>query len=178
MKSYKLTIYNQSRVIEMVLLLPFIIFVSLFSGLEIMPKGYFWIATIPILVGLSGMMYYFVKGDLTIEFEEDTLTFIWKDKLIFNYSDIEAISAKDIKIVIIDQDQFLRKIVTSDREIKISHGKPFIKDSQGFITLLSSIINQNGGRIIDSWDDWNEKGYLKWALRINTLIIIGITSVR
>lgn len=177
MKNYKLTIFNQARVIAVVFIFPVILLGSLFAGLELMPKGYFWIVSIPIFAGLSGLMYYFAKGDLIVDFDNETLIFKWEKKLIFNYPTIEAIPAKEIKIVVIDQDQLLRKIITSNREIKISNGKLLMKDSQKFISLLESIINQNGGRIIDSWDVWKEKGYLKWALRINTTIIIGVVSL-
>ncbi len=105
------------------------------------------------------------------------MIFKWKKKLIFNCSEIEAIPTKEIKTVVIDQHQLLRKIITSDREINISNGKLLMKDSQKFINLLRSIIRQNDGREIDSWDVWQEKGYLKWALRINTLIIILMVGI-
>jgi len=177
MKSYKLTIFNQSRVIAVVFLLPVILLGSLFAGLELMPKSYFWIVSIPMFAGLSGLIYYFAKGDLIVDIDEETLLFTWKKKLIFNYNAIEPIAVKDIKTVVIDQGELLRKIITSDREVKISNGKLLMKDSQKFIALLRSTIKQNGGRAIDSWDVWQEKGYLKWALRINTVIIISIVGI-
>jgi hypothetical protein len=150
---------------------------SLFAGLELMPKSYFWIVSIPMFAGLSGLIYYFAKGDLIVDIDEETLLFTWKKKLIFNYNAIEPIAVKDIKTVVIDQGELLRKIITSDREVKISNGKLLMKDSQKFIALLRSTIKQNGGRAIDSWDVWQEKGYLKWALRINTVIIISIVGI-
>jgi len=177
MKSYKLTIFNQSRVIAIVFLLPVILLGSLFAGLEFMPKGYFWIVSIPIFAGLSGLIYYFAKGDLIVDFDDETLIFKWKKKLIFNYSAIKAIPAKEIETLVIDQHQLLRKIITSDREINISNGKLLMKDSQKFINLLRSIIIQNDGREIDSWDVWQEKGYLKWALRINTVVIVSVVGL-
>jgi hypothetical protein len=177
MKSYKLTIFNQSRVIAIVFLLPVILLGSLFAGLELMPKGYFWIVSIPMFAGLSGLIYYFAKGNLIVDVDDETLLFTWEKKLIFNYNAIEPIPVKDIRAVVIDQDQLLRKIITSDREIKISNGKLLMKDSQKFIALLRSSIKQNGGRIIDSWDVWQEKGYLKLALRINTVVIVSIVGL-
>jgi hypothetical protein len=177
MKSYKLTIFSQSRVITVVFLLPVILLVSLFAGLELMPKSYFWIVSIPMFAGLSGLIYYFAKGDLIVDFGDENLRFTWKRKLIFNYDAIESISVKDIKTIVIDQGELLRKIITFDREVKISNGKILMKDSQKFIALLRSSIKQNGGRVIDSWDVWQEKGYLKWALRINTVIIISVVGI-
>ncbi|WP_338732028.1 hypothetical protein [Mangrovimonas cancribranchiae] len=177
MKSYELTIFNQSRVITVVFLFPVILLGSLFAGLELMPKSYFWIVSIPMFAGLSGLIYYFAKGDLIVDFDDETLLFNWKKKLIFNYDAIEPIPVKDIKTVVIDQGELLRKIITSDREVKISNGKLLMKDSQKFIAFLRSSISQNGGRVIDSWDVWQEKGYLKWALKINTVIIISIVGI-
>lgn len=177
MKSYKLTIFNQSRVIAIIFLLPVILLGSLSAGLEFMPKSYFWIVSIPMFAGLSGLIYYFAKGDLIVDYDDEILIFKWQKKLIFNYSSIEAIPAKEIKTVVINQQQLLRKIITSDREINISTGNLLKKDSQMFINLLRSIIRENDGREIDSWDVWQEKGYLKWALRINTLVIVSVVGL-
>ena len=71
MKSYKLTIFNQSRVITVVFLFPVILLGSLFAGLELMPKSYFWIVSIPMFTGLSGLIYYFAKGDLIVDFDDE-----------------------------------------------------------------------------------------------------------
>lgn len=177
MKKYELTIFNQSRVIAIVFLLPVFLLGSLFSGLELMPKSYFWIASIPMFAGLSGLMYYFAKGDLIVDFDEENLMFNWKKKLIFNYSEIESIPVKEIKTIVVDQNQLLKKIITSDRVVNISNGKLLMKDSQKFINLLVSIINQNGGRIINSWDVWKEKGFLQIAYLINSFVLISVLLV-
>ena len=161
----------------MVFLAPIILVGSLLLGLALMPKNYFWAVSIPLFAGLSGLLYYFIKQDLEIDLQEDTLFFKWQKKVMFNYKEIESIPVREIKTVVIDQGQLLRKIITSDREINISNGKLLMKDSQKFIDLLRSIINQNEGKIIDSWDVWQEKGYLKWALRINTVIIISVVGI-
>ena len=174
MKSYELTIFNQSRVIVIVFLLPVILLGSLFAGLELMPKSYFWIVSIPIFAGLSGLLYYFAKGDLIVDFDEENLIFNWKKKLFFSYPDIESIPVKEIKTIVVDQNQLLKKIITLDRVLNISNGKLLMKDSQKFINLLVSIINQNEGRIIDSWDVWKEKGFLRIAYLINSIVLISV----
>jgi hypothetical protein len=172
MKKYELTIFNQSRVIAIVFLLPVSLIGSLLLGLELMPKNYFWVVSIPVFVGLSGLMYYFAKADLIVDFDKENLIFNWKKKLIFNYSKIESIPIKEIKTIVVDQNQLLKKIITSDRVVNISNGKLLMKDSQKFINLLVSIISQNGGRIIDSWDVWKEKGFLRIAYLINSFVLI------
>jgi hypothetical protein len=177
MKKYELTIFNQSRVIAIVFLLPVFLIGSLLLGLELMPKSYFWVVSIPMFVGLSGLMYYFAKADLIVDFNEENLIFNWKKKLIFNYPKIESIPIKEIKTIVVDQNQLLKKIITSDRVINISNGKLLMKDSQKFINLLVSIISQNGGRIIDSWDVWKEKGFLSIAYLINSFVLISVLLV-
>jgi hypothetical protein len=122
-------------------------------------------------------MYYFAKADLIVDFNEENLIFNWKKKLIFNYPKIESIPIKEIKTIVVDQNQLLKKIITSDRVINISNGKLLMKDSQKFINLLVSIISQNGGRIIDSWDVWKEKGFLSIAYLINSFVLISVLLV-
>lgn len=177
MKKYKLTIFNQSRVIAIVFLLPISFLSSLFIGLELMSKNYFWVVSIPVFLVLSGLMYYFTKGDLNVEFDEKYLIFKWKRKLFFNYPAIESIAVKEIKTIVVDQNQLLKKIITSDRVLKISNGKLLMKDSQKFINLLVSIINQNGGRMIDSWDVWKEKGFFRIAYLINSFVLVSVLLV-
>jgi hypothetical protein len=157
--------------------LPVFLIGSLLLGLELMPKSYFWVVSIPMFVGLSGLMYYFAKADLIVDFNEENLIFNWKKKLIFNYPKIESIPIKEIKTIVVDQNQLLKKIITSDRVINISNGKLLMKDSQKFINLLVSIISQNGGRIIDSWDVWKEKGFLSIAYLINSFVLISVLLV-
>ena len=177
MDTYNLTIFNQSRIIAIVFLAPVALIGSFLLGLEFMPKSYFWILTLPLLAILLGLLFYFAKQNLKIECKDNTLFFEWKRKLIFNYRPINPVPISEIKTVVIDQDQLLKKIITKDREINISNGKLLMKDSQRFINALRLIISQNNGRVIDSWDVWQEKGYLKWALRINTIIIVLISGI-
>ena len=177
MDTYNLTIFNQSRIIVIVFLAPVALIGSFLLGLEFMPKNYFWVLTLPLLTILLGVLFYFAKQSLKIECKENTLSFEWKRKLFFNYSPIDPVSISEIETIVIDQNQLLKKIITTDREINISNGKLLMKDSQRFINKLRSIISQNNGRVIDSWDVWQEKGYLKWALRINTVIIVLITGI-
>jgi hypothetical protein len=174
MKIYELTVFHQSRIIAIVFLLPTSLLFSLFSGLELMPKNYFWVISIPLFSALLGLMYYFVKGNLKIEFDNVNLYFTWENKFIFNYTPIDSIAVKDIKAIVIDKDQLLKKIITSDRVIKISNGKLQMKDSHEFINFLISIINQNNGRMIDSWDVWKERGFLRIAYLINSFILITV----
>ena len=53
---------------------------------------------------------------------------------------------------------------TQNRVVKINNGKIYKKDSAKFIDFLTKNTN---ARVIDSWDVWDERGYLKIASRIN-----------
>ncbi len=101
---------------------------------------------------LSGLIYSFVKGGLTVEFATEISLFTWEKKLIFNSGGIEALSVKDIATVAIDQGELLRKIITSDREVKFGSGNLRMEGLAEVHRFLRLSINQNGGRGIDSWD--------------------------
>lgn len=126
------------------------------------------------IIGLFGLLFYFAYGRLNVTYENETLHFEWKQKLLFNYAEIPDIEINEIKRLVIDQGQVLRKIVTDKTEITLGNNRPnnvFKSDSQVFIDFLSKNIQNK--EIIDSWDIWVEKGYLKWALRINTALLLG-----
>jgi len=169
MKQYELTIFRQNRVLLIVLMIPISLLISLFIGLEI---------TIPILniiipvlfLSIIGFgLYYFTIGYLIITQKENRLELQWNKKTVFNYNNIEPIEINQIEALVIDQDQILKKIITAHRTIKINNGKIKHKDSIEFIDFLTKNTN---ARIIDSWDVWDEKGWLKTAYRINSILLI------
>ena len=126
------------------------------------------------IIGLFGLLFYFSYGRLNVTYDNETLHFEWQQKLLFNYAKIPDIEINEIKRLVIDQGQILRKIVTDKAEITLGNNRPnnvFKSDSQVFIDFLTDQVGNK--RIIDSWDIWVKKGYLKWALRVNTIILIG-----
>src|SRR5690606_7527341 len=116
---------------------------------------------------------YFVYGKLMINFYEGKFKFVWEPKLFFKFKNIPDLKIQDIQKVVLDNEEIIRKIIAKDREIILGNGKPktIVKsDSQEFIRfLLEACVNV---KIVDSWDVWYENGYLKWALRVNTVIIL------
>ncbi|WP_282124781.1 hypothetical protein [Algibacter mikhailovii] len=130
------------------------------------------------IIGLFGILLYFSYGRLNVTFENDTLHFEWQKKLLFEYAKIPDIELNEIKCLVIDQGQILRKIITDKVEITLGNNRPnniLKSDSQSFINFLSKEIQ--GKEIIDSWDIWVKKGLLKWALRINTMILIVVVGI-
>ena len=177
MKQFDLTIFRQSRVLLIVLIFPVSALSALFIGRSI---------TIPILnllapiifLGLVGYgLYYYSIGHLTVRLNDKNLEFKWNKKACFNYNEIEPIEIEKINTLVIDQNQFLRKIIGQERTIKINNAKIQKKDSKKFIDFLR---NNTNARVIDRWDIWDEKGWLKIAYRINTFLLtsfIGIVVV-
>jgi len=113
-----------------------------------------------------------------VSYDNETLYFEWQQKLLFNYEKIPTIKVNEIKRLVIDQRQILRKIVTDKIEITLGNNRPnnFLKsDSQVFIDFLTDQVDNK--EILDSWDIWVEKGYLKWALKINTIILIVVIGI-
>ncbi|SDX59011.1 hypothetical protein [Aequorivita viscosa] len=130
------------------------------------------------IIGLFGILFYFSYGRLNVSCKNDTLHFEWQKKLLFDYAKIPDIKLNEIKCLVIDQGQILRKIITDKVEITLGNNRPnnvLKSDSQAFINFLSKEIQDK--EIIDSWDIWVEKGFLKWALRINTMILIVVIGI-
>ena len=174
MKQFELTIFGQSRILLIVFMFPISLLTALFIGLEINISILNII--IPILfLGLVGFgLYYFSVGHLTVIQKEKRLEFTWSKKAIFKYNDIPPIEIDKIETLVIDQNELLKKIITHDRVVKINNGKIYKKDSAKFIDFLTK--NSNA-RVIDSWDVWDEKGWLKTVYRINTIILISFIGI-
>lgn len=171
MQKFELTIFRQSRVLIGLFLTPFALIGLLILGAELKS----------ILIGLLLFafylltIYYFVVGHLTITIDNGQLKFNWTNKLIFNYDNIEPLNIRDINTIVIDNGQLLRKIITKERTIKINNAKVQQKDALKFIYELGILTKENNVREIDSWDEWDDKGYIKTAYRINTVILVLAT---
>ncbi len=173
MQKFELTIFRQSRVLLGVFLTPVALIGSLILGAEL---NNVFIGLILFAVYLL-TVYYFVVGHLIIAIDNSELKFNWTRKLIFNYDNIEPINIADIKTIVIDNGQLLRKIITTDRTIKINNAKVQQKDAPEFIYELGVLTKENNVREIDSWDEWADKGYIKTAYRINTFLLLSTTVV-
>ena len=174
MKQFELTIFSQNRVLLIVLFFPISLLTAFFIGLVINISILNIIIPISFL-GLVGFgLYYFSVGHLTVIQKEKTLEFIWTKKAIFKYNDITPIEIDKIETLVIDQNELLKKIITQDRVVKINNGKIYKKDSAKFIDFLTKNTN---ARVIDSWDVWDERGYLKIASRINWFLLISFIII-
>jgi len=167
LQKFKLTIFRQSRVLFGLLVLPFAFIGLLLLGLEL---GNFIFGLLLFALYLF-LYYYFTVGHLTISIDNEHLQFFWTKKIVFNYKDVEPINLHDINTIVIDSGQFLRKFSTPDTTIYINTTKINPQDNFKFIHFLQGLSKENNIRVINSWREWADKGYLKTAYRINIAVI-------
>lgn len=167
-KEFELTIFQSTRALFGLFLSPFIILSLTFLGAEINS----FIIPLLLIVLFFFIYYHFVVGYLTIIVSEEKMEFNWTEKMFFNFKEIHSVNITEIKTIVIDNGEFIRKIKTSNRSIQIGTAKIQQKDAVKFIRELKNISKRNDAKIIDSWDEWFAKGYLKIAYRINTIILI------
>jgi len=168
MQEYNIIIFRQSRISLCLFLLPVILLIAIFIGAE---TNSFIFSVLFIVISIL-LIYYYVVGNLKITISENELFFEWRKKVIFNYDPIKAIKINDIKVIVLDEESLLRKIKTHDTVIYINNSKIKSEEAEKFINRLKNDINKNDVKIIDSWDEFAEKGYLRLAYRINSIILI------
>lgn len=168
MQEYNITIFRQSRILLCLFLLPVIFLTAIFIGAE---TNSFVISVLFIIISIL-LIYYYIVGNLKITVTENELFFEWKKKYIFNYNPIKAIKINDIKTIVLDEESLLKKIKTHDTVIYINNSKIKSEETEKFINRLKNDVKKKDVRIIDSWDEFAEKGYLRLAYRINSIILI------
>lgn len=169
MQEYRITIFKQSRILIGLFLFPILFMASVFIGAE----SDSFVIPILFLIPCIFIIYYFTVGNLKIIINGDNeLFFEWNKKIIFNYNPIMPVKINDIKVIVLDNGEFLRKIKTNKEVIYINNSKIQSKDAHEFIDRLIKEVKENDTRVIDSWDEFAEKGYLKLAYLLNSIILI------
>lgn len=172
--SFELIIFRQSRILWIAFCFPFTILMAIVLYVSIKIYILNLLATIIFLILISSVLVYFSIGFLKVTVNGRVLEFQWKRKLLFNYKDIAPIHLDDIETIVIDENKFLRKILTNEREIIINNGKILRRDIQRFINFL---IRETDAKQIDSWDVWKERGWLKIAGLINLIVLISLVVI-
>jgi hypothetical protein len=177
MIEFKLTIFRQRRILlsGLVFIIFMLLLLTIGSKIETpVLKILFIVLTISIVVLI---LFYYSVGYLTVYIKDNELNFKWDSKFFFNYKEINSIKIHEIETIIIDNDELLKSIITTDKEILIGNGQLFKKDSQNFINYLNALSKDENIRIISSWDVWKEKGALKIAYTINLIVLIIVVLV-
>ena len=167
MQTFKLTIFRQSRVLFGLFLLPFAFIGLLLLGLEL--GSLIWGLLLFIFYLL--LYYYFTVGQLTISIDNERLHFSWTKKIVFNYKELGDVNLADIKTIVIDNGQFLRKLITDSKTVYLNTTKIKPHDNFKLIHFLQAFAKNNNVRVTNSWREWADKGYLKTAYRINIAVI-------
>ena len=148
MEKYKITIFKQSRILLCLFLLPIFVILIIFISAEINSL----LITIPLLSLMICLMYYFSVGNLEIIIENnEEMIFEWKNKFIFNYKQIPLVKISDIQTIVVDRNQFIRKIKTHNRTVFINNSKIQSKDAEKFMLRLKNIAVKYDIKIINSW---------------------------
>ncbi|GAB4161556.1 MAG: hypothetical protein Tsb0033_19230 [Winogradskyella sp.] len=127
-----------------------------------------------ILAIVTTLLYYFSFGLLKVTSSDNQLNFRWNKKPIFNFKEYNSIEFNNIESIIVEQGIYLRKLKTQDAEIELGGMKSKNTDSLKLLTLLKT---KTSIKPKDSWDVWNERGWLKIAYKINLLILIVATGI-
>ena len=170
MRKFDLTILRETRVYLGLALIPVGLLGSVVLGSEM--GGFIFVIILIILYFF--LIGYFALGHLTIILDNDELRFQWTKKYFFNFKEIDSVKLSDINSIIIDKGQFIRKIKTSNRTIYINNSKIKPKDAHKFLYNLSVATKNYNIQNMDSWDEWAEKGYLKIAYWVNTIILVAV----
>lgn len=168
MQTFKLTTFRQSRVLLGLFLLPFAFIGFILLGLQLGNV----IGGLLLFCFYLLLYYYFTIGQLTLSIDNEQLHFSWTKKIMFNYKEVHNVNLGDIKIIVIDNGQFLRKLITSNRTIYLNTSKVKPYDNFKLIQFLQTFAKNNNVRVINSWREWADKGYLKTAYRINVAVIV------
>lgn len=167
MQKFDLTIFRETRIYIGLGLIPIGLLASIVLGSKL--GGFVFVIILMALYFL--LAGYFAIGHLTVIIANDELQFKWTDKYLFNFKDIESVKLNDIRVIVIDKEQFIRKIKTNDRIISINNTQMKSNDAGKFIYQLCVATKGYNMKRIDSWDEWAEKGYFKTAYWINTSIL-------
>ncbi len=123
---------------------------------------------VPIILGimLITFIYLFAFGKLILRHSNGRLDFEWKKRLLFDNSEIESVNQQEIKSLVVDNGMFLKKIITNNKVLEINNIKPITKDAEIFIKNLIKTVESNNGRVINSEQYSQEKGYKDFSFYI------------
>lgn len=170
MQEFNFTIIKESRLVTGLFLFLIGIFGSIILGAKL--GGIIWVAI--IFAAFLALVYYYLVGHLTIIATKESLQFQWSKKTLFGYDAIEPVNFADIKTLVIDEGQMLKKVLTLDRTITINANKLTSNENQKLINFITPIIRQYNINVIDSWDVVSEKNYFKVFYWINTIVLVVV----
>ncbi|MFC0878916.1 hypothetical protein ACE01N_20145 [Saccharicrinis sp. FJH2] len=128
------------------------------------------IIPISILILLLGFVHQLAFAKLILTVSNDTLSFQWKKRFLFNSKEISPVKILDIKKLVFGKGSTLNKIITRDRVIEINTIKPIKKDFQNFIDYLIKTVINNKGQIMNIDEYATEQGYNDLSFKIFVML--------
>jgi len=166
MKIYNLKTLHYSRIVAGVFLIPLILILSIIVAAEW--KSF--ILAILFAIALVFLLYYYCKANITVTVINNYyVRFKYDKKLFFNIKNPSEITITDIRYLVIDNNEILRKIVTENRIININNLK-FKQDNTR--SLIDDLRKDFDVKTLNSWDHFNKKKFAKVAYHLNFGLIV------
>ncbi len=170
MKQYELKVGRGTRLAVGVLIISIYIF-GLFL-LTVTNHSYAILFVLVIPLFISNILLGTAK--MIIKFSNDKIEIDWKKRFLLDKEIIEPINIQDIRILVVDNFKYLRKIITENRIIEINNGKPVEKDFELFVENLIELVETNNGRVINSTQyfvDYYKYFYVAVTLAMSIILI-------
>ncbi len=166
MQKFNLKIAKQSRIVIGIFLFAITFPFLLTPGLRELLPEYGFVLPILILTLVIIFIYQFTIGKVILRFSNNRIDIEWRKRFLFDNQSLEPINISNIKSIIIDNDEFLRKIITADSVIEINNIKPVTKEFKSFVITLSEKVRGNNGRVLNSDQFAKEKGIKDYSFYI------------
>ncbi|MFJ1328185.1 hypothetical protein ACILFA_03555 [Capnocytophaga canimorsus] len=179
-KTFSLLVYRLNRALISIFIFPLWILLTIILAVNIKIPYLKWIIPSFVFIGLTLLLIYSIVSRLIVTVENNKLVFHWNKKLLFNYKEIPTIDISEVTALVFDDERrnALHRIVTRNKTIAFVCKKSyplFKSDTKQFVDFLKSEVTDL--KIKDEWDLWAEKGYLIWAYRINTVLLVLVPLV-
>lgn len=174
--NYKLHVIRQNRVLICLIFIVISLICSFWLIMNLETTFFKIVLPIFILPSVSILSIYSTFSKLFVQIENGQVHFHWGKKLACQFSSVKSIHLDDIRYLIIETNphnlEFLRAIVTDKNKIILGVGKYWRYDIDPFITFLKQ---NSKAEVIDSWDEINNRGWLKMTYYITGMLICGAT---
>ncbi|CEN40244.1 hypothetical protein [Capnocytophaga cynodegmi] len=179
-KTFSLLVYRLNRALISIFIFPLWILLTIILAVNIKIPYLKWIIPSLVFIGLTLLLIYSIVSRLIVTVENNKLVFHWNKKLLFNYKEIPTIDILEVTAIVFDDERrnALHRIVTRNKTITFVCKKSYLlfkSDTKQFVDFLKSEVTDL--KIKDEWDLWAEKGYLIWAYRINTVLLVLVPLV-
>lgn len=166
MQKFKLRITKKSRITVGILLFSVTLPFLLTPGLRELLPNYGFLLPIFIFTLVIIFIYQFAIGKVILTLSNDRIEIEWIKRFLFDNQRIGPINISDIKAIIIDNDEFLRKIITNDSVVDINNIKPVTNEFKLFVKKLREKVRGNNGRVLNSDQFAKENGFKDYSFYI------------